>query len=303
MTTETQTLPELPTGYSWRDYNNRKVVFYICVVKSVYGLRRALGTFSHYNVSDYLRRDGDSVLHWKDVTKLDLPDEIPGTMVAVVADSEIPEGGMQFHTTHFNETTGKYEPRQIETDIHAHHERNHDSDVASAVAALCTTEIDIMHRKAVLENLNPDQQARARAHYTDFDDCIDDVVDANAEPALERAYIKSLGDIRHTDARKTSDEEALPIVTAAHDFATEWLAHLNSRTRTQLGARRYEYNLCVFRQLLADRDKASNRFLPKGVKIVKRKSTPAKAEEKTAAQVFAAVKALVSPAEGAPKRA
>jgi len=260
-----------------------------------------VGIIEPRKIAPYLRQDSDGVWHWRDVTKVGMPYNNPGTIIRIIPDSQIPEGGLNDHITHFNDASGKFEPRIIETDIHAHHERNHDSDVASAVAALCTTEIDIMHRKAVLENLNPDQQARARAHYTDFDDCIDDVVDANAEPALERAYIKSLGDVRHTGG--ADNEVAQAFVDAAHDFATEWLAHLNSRTRAQLGAARFEYNLCVFNSLQADRGKASGRFLPKGVKIVKRKSTPAKAEERTAAQVFAAVKALVSPAEGAPKRA
>lgn len=293
MTDATQTLPALPTGFSWQ--NQR--LYYL----AEYGGRRYIAQAYPGDEANYLRRDADGALRWKPMPINGLPGGDTGTLLSFVADSQIPEGGIQSHMTHFNETTGKYEPAFIETIVHAHHEHGHDSDVASAVAALCGVELDIMHRKAVLRNLNPDQTAHANTEYADFADCIDNIVDANAEPALESVYIKSLGDIRHTgDAH---NEMAQPIIDAAHDFATAWLAHLNSRTRAQLGARRYEYNLCVFRQLLADRDKASNRFLPKGVKIVKRKSTPAKAEELTAAQVFAKVKALVSPAEGQPKRA
>ena len=214
----------------------------------------------------------------------------------IIPDSEIPDGGLTRHHTHFNTDTGKWELEDIEPLSHSRLEEQHDSDVAAAEAALCEVEIDLMHRRAVLVNLNPDMKAHANAEYADFDDCIDNIVDTNAEPAIARAWIKSYGKVTH------------PILHAEHvnnaqDFATAWLEHLNSRTKTQLGARRYEYNLCVFRSLQADRGKTSDRFLPRGVTIVKRKSTPAKAEEMTAAQVFAKVKALVSPAEGQPKRA
>jgi len=214
-----------------------------------------------------------------------------------IPDSELPTEGMTRYHTHFNDTTRKFELPIINADIAHAHERNHDSDVAAAVATICHVDIDLMHRNAMLANLNAAEAEKARGKYGKFDECMDIIVDANAEPALEHAWLKSLGDIRHTGR----DNPEVEFVTAAHDFATSWQAHIATRTEAQLAASRYEYHLCLFQSLMADRGKTDNRFLPRGVTIVKRKSSPAKAEEMTAAQVFAKVKAVIAPAEGAPK--
>lgn len=237
-----------------------------------------------------LERRDDGTIHWRTGHVNEW-----GYTLRPIPDSQFPDGGMTQRHTVFDETTQKWTLPSIEDEIHAHHERSHDGDVAAAVAAICGVEIDIMHRKAVLANLNPDQKAVAESQYADFEDCIDEIIDANAEPALERAWNKSVSHITYP-----ATEEGQ--VQKAHDFASAYLAHLNSRTQTQLGsARRYEYTLCLYRSLLSDRDKTSNRFLPKGVTIVTRKSTPAKAEERTAAQVLTALRNLISPAEGQPK--
>jgi len=54
--------------------------------------------------------------------------------------------------------------------------------------------------------------------------------------------------------------------------------------------------------LRADAGKTgSARFLPRGVKLVERKSSPAVSVEVTVGALFAKLKALVSPAEGRPK--
>ena len=214
----------------------------------------------------------------------------------LIPDAQFPDGGMTEHHSEFNTTTNKFELKDLESDAHTAHEAGHDSDVAAAVAAVCGVEAKLLLEDAIITNLNADQRARAQAKLDGLHDCLEDIVDANAEPALERAWLLAHGKVTHPSTAELH-------VQSAHDFATQFIEYLNSRTTTQLGAMRYEYNLCVFRSLMADRGKASGRFLPKGVKIVKRKSTPAKAEEMTAAQVFNKVKALVSPAEGAPKRA
>ena len=289
----------LPAGYSrYTDiYGRRGVYFHIFFMEPEEF--HDIWVYDEPNIVEYLETDESGSPVWKSESERTLMSNGSRYIVTPIPDVQMPEGGMTIFHNQFNETSQKWELPDIEADVHAHHERGHDSDVASATAALCGVELDIMHRRAVLRNLNPDQKAHANAVYADFADCIDNIVDANAEPAIERAWIKSHGGIKHTGDHYPER----PYVTAAHDFAAAWLTHLNSRTKVQLGAARYEYNICVFRSLLADRGKTSNRFLPRGVTIVKRKSSPAKAEEQTAAQVFAKVKALVSPAEGAPKRA
>jgi len=219
-----------------------------------------------------------------------------GETMRPIPDSELPENMTRYHT-HFNDTTRKFELPIINADIAHAHERSHDADIAAAVATICHVDIDLMHRNAMLANLNAAETEKARGKYGNFDDCMDTIVDANAEPALEHAWLKSLGDIRHTGR----DNPEVEFVTAAHDFATSWQAHIATRTEAQLAASRYEYHLCLFQSLMSDRGKTDNRFLPRGVKIVERKSSPAKAEEMTAAQVFNKVKAVIAPAEGAPK--
>jgi len=215
----------------------------------------------------------------------------------IVKDSEMPAEGMSEFHTHFNETTKKFELPYIEDLIHAQHERGHDSDVAAAVASLCEVEIDIMHRKAVLVNLNPDQKAHAKAEYADFDECVDGIVSANAEAAIERAWLKAHGGIRHSGVFGVEQT----FVDAAHSFATQYLEVINSKTTSQLAGRKYQYHLCMFRGLMNDRGKTTDRFLPRGVTIVKRKSSPAVATEITGAELFAKLKALISPVEGTPK--
>lgn len=217
----------------------------------------------------------------------------------IIPDIEHPEGGMtQYHNV-WNPTSRKWELPIIESDVHAHHEREHDSDVASAVTEICGVEVHLMHRAATLANLNPDQTARAEAKYADMDACLDDIVDANIEPAIERAWLKSLGDVRHTGEYNPEAH----YVAAAHDFATAAIALIGGKTTTQLRAHRYEYFLCLYDQLNADRGKTSNRFLPKGAVLVKTKSTPADAAEVTEAALFSKLRNLISPAEGPAKDA
>jgi len=221
------------------------------------------------------------------------------TAMRIIPDAEFPEGGMTRHHTRFNSTARKWELPDIDTDIHHAHERSHDADVAAAVAAICHVDIDLMHRAATLANLNAAQTEKAAGKYADFDGCLDDIVDANAEPALEHAWIKSHGGIVHPG---TDGDVAQPFVDGAHDFAAAYLAMINGKTPAQLGAPRYRYAMCLFAALRADAGKAgSARFLPRGVKLVERKSSPADAAEVTLDALFAKLKSAVSPAEGPAK--
>lgn len=239
----------------------------------------------------------NGVFEWADL--VDGKIDIAYAYCTPVKTSEIPDEGMTRWHTYLNTTTGKYELPVINSQVHTHHEREHDSDVISAEAEICGVEIDLMHRKAVLRNLNPDQSAHVNTVYADLDDCIDTIVDANAEPAIERAWLKSLGDIKHTGERNPEAH----YVERANDFADAYLAHIASKTTGQLTAHRYEYHLCLINELKADKDRTgSSRFLPKGVKIVKTLSNPKVKEEVTAAQVFTKLRALIVPVDGAPKQ-
>lgn len=223
----------------------------------------------------------------------------PGETMRPIPDSELPEGGMTEFHTHFNAVSKKWELPNIDAEVHSHHERNHDSDVAAAVASICECRIDLLHRKAMLANLNPDQTSRANTAYTGLDECIDEIVAANAEPAVERAWLISLGDIKHT----ADHNPEAHYVNRAHDFATAYINLIDGKTTAQRRGYKYQYTLCLIDELNADRDRTgSARFLPKGVKLVKSKSSPADATEVTLASLFTKLRGRISPSEGAPKQ-
>lgn len=238
-----------------------------------------------------LERRDDGSIHWK----TNFIDQW-GNTVLPIPDIQHPAGGMTTAHTVFDETTQKWTLPSIEDSIHAHHERNHDGDVAAADAAICQCEIDLLHRKALMANLNPDQKAVADTAYGDFEKCIDDIVDANAEPVIERAWIKSVG---HVTLPATDEGQ----VQKAHNFAAAYLTMIRAKTQSQRIKHLYYYHMCLRSELLKDRDRTGNaRFLPKGVVIVETLSSPAKSEEVTAESVFNKLKALISPSEGEPKQ-
>lgn len=278
-----------PNGYSTFSKNGVQYMWAFAPTQSIL----ASTTFEFF-------RDTARLFTRNDANEVVIDESVASTLhYKLVKDSELPVQTIIENARYeFNESTGKYETANMLRFIHNAHEHRHDADVAAAVVAVCGVEIDLQHRRAILANLTPDQKTKANAEYTQFDDCIDEIVDEHALPVIKRAWIQSLGDVRHTG---TGFSEAV-YVDAAHDFATQFIAHVQSRTPVQLGARRYEYHICMFRSLLEDSGKSVNRFLPKEVKIEKRPSA-SRNNERTIAQVFAAVKALVSPAEGAPKRA
>jgi len=218
--------------------------------------------------------------------------------VRLIPDAEFPEGGMTYHHSHFNPTTRKFEFAHIAHAVHKHHERTHDADVMSAVAALCGVELHLMHKAASLVGLNAANTEKANGKYADFDSCLDDIVAANAEGALEHAWIKSLGVIRHTGR----DNPEVEFVTAAHDFAAAYIGMIDGKTEAQLAARRYQYTTCLFAALRNDAGKKSGRFLPRGVKLVESKSSPADAAEVTLSALYRKLKSRVAPAEGPAKQ-
>jgi len=295
----TETLPALPAGYTWQD----QPLSDGSVAKSVYYIYERYGRLSRSRIEPggevgWLRQDEDGAWHWNAFPASGIPYNQVGKMVAWVADSQIPEGGMRYYTTHLNESTGKYEARHIESEVHAHHERTHDADVMSAVAALCSVELHLMHKAATLANLNAAQTEKASGKYDDFDACLDDIVAANAEGALERAWLDSLGVIRHTGR----DNPEVEFVTAAHDFAAAYIGMIGDKTEAQLAAPRYQYTTCLFAALRNDAGKASGRFLPRGVKLVESKSSPADAAEVTLTVLYRKLKSRVVPAEGPAKQ-
>lgn len=243
------------------------------------------------DLQDSLKQADDGTVSWTD------DPTYFGHSIRPIPDSEWPPGGMTRHHSVFDATETKvWTLPNIESRIHEHHERTHEASVTSAVAEICGIEINLMMKKAVFSNLNPDQTLRANMQLTDFENCVDEIVEANIAAALEQAWIKSVGHITHPATPHGQTQKA-------KEFAEAYVELIGSKTTRELVVKKFEYSVCLFRELLKDRGKTANRFLPKGVTLVDRKSSPAKAEEVTKTELFNKLRGRLFPAEGQSKRA
>jgi len=212
--------------------------------------------------------------------KTDYVDEW-GFLCEPIPDSQHPPEGMSEHHTVFDESTQKWTLPSIEDDIHAHHESQHDSDVALAHDNMCIADSMLTLVKVIEANLNGDQLAIARGKLGDFYDCIESLIDNSAIALITTAHIKSVGHITLPATPQGQHQKAL-------DFATAFNTYLKSRTAGQLGGARYRYTLRLRTELIADAERVdSARFLPKEVSIG--------ASGVTAASVFTKLKALLNP--------
>jgi len=267
--------PQAPDGYtSTRDYHGQNGVWaHESKADDNYA---AITVISFRLLRPHMAVDDDGVWSFTETRPV-----INGHTVRLIPDSEHPEGGMTREHTVFDETTQKWTLPSIEDDIHAHHESQHDSDVALAHDNMCIADSMLTLVKVIEANLNGDQLAIARGKLGDFYDCIESLIDNSAIALITTAHIKSVGHITLPATPQGQHQKAL-------DFATAFNTYLKSRTAGQLGGARYRYTLRLRTELIADAERVdSARFLPKEVSIG--------ASGVTAASVFTKLKALLNP--------